>query len=372
MQLDGGEFAPRAGLSKVNPSALHSATACHQPFAYHATATPFKLWLLGHGLPGCATSGGFYVAHYDHEQSPIFSRAVYYDILTSQVVLGKFAGSMYVGTDDLLRRLTIPRVPWGVEPIAISGRSSDAYIHKFTGFQIKGLREHGSVFLILLDGGAGTSKIAMWNGITMYDGTQGTTADLTGLQIPTCATLWRDKAVVGFGAAAGHIRVREPGSTTPGTWTTYSLGGLAAVDMVSHKGLVYIASGSTDIFTFDGSTVSLARTIAGATIKSVDSYNGMLYAGYQTASAARVARYNGSVWEDTHKDLTLQTGPPNLSNARTVEALRAFRGQLYAFGNRDTGGARLWISPQLDTGATWTELVPNASNNGNALGLLAA
>lgn len=376
----GGDVGPRPGLTKVNQTAIGSTSACLEPWEYNippktGSQSPYKLWILGRGLGGCTTTDGHYCGSYDQDQNPAFSRVAWYENTINEIAIGKFDNQLLIGADDALRRLNLLALPYGKEQIAAGGRATDPRLHKFTGWMVKRIQQFdGSGFVALSDGSAG--KMALWNGVTAYDGTAGTTADLTGINPPTALGIWRQKLVVGFGSAYNRILLRSLGTTTPGTYATVtpSAGTVATVDLAQGPdGNLYIADGGTDVWRYNGTTLSSFRTIAGASaVTAVWWFNGFLYVGWNTASAARIARYDGTSWVDSHKDLTAQTGPPNLSNARTIKRLQGFRGKLYAVGNTASQGGRIWASPDLNTSGTWTEIVPNAANNGDVFWALAA
>lgn len=366
-RLENGAIVERAGLSAFDTTALHSASACVRliaDFPLNSGGGSKKLWIRGDGCPGISAGTGFYIAHLDQEQSPEFQRALHYLTTTNSLVLGHFDDNLHIGVDSELRKLQLIPVPYGTENITVSGSSQDTPIHTFTGFTVRCLQEFDGKLFIGLDSGVpGTSKIATWDGLAVRD-------DLTGINTPTCFGIYRvqnggESIVVGFGSATNHIRYRPTGSS-PGTWVTVAPGAgtVASFTMAAYKDVLYIASGSTGIWAYDGTTFTLVHSPASATIvRAVTVFNGLLYFGYDTAAPAGVVgKFDGTTWTDVEKVIP---------GADQLKALAGYRGSLIA-AYTALGSGAIAISPGYATTGTWTQLNLGATNNGDVDTLLVA
>lgn len=354
-RLLGGEYVERAGLTKFNSSVFHNAAACIRHIDDFQIATPKKLWMRGNGCPDVSTSVGAHLAHIDQEQNPEYQRSVYYDTATNNPILASFDGGLYVGVDADLRKLTLVVTKDGEENLAVGGSSQDRPVHTFTGFVIRCMVAFDGKLFIGLDNGAGASKIATFDGVSVRD-------DVTAINAPTCFGLYRvtgggDAIVVGFAAATNAIKYRPTGDS-PGSWTNVAPGAgtLSSVAMAPYKDTLYIADDSGEIWTFDGTTLTSAHTPATATaVRGITTFNGFLYFGYETAAAARIGKYDGSTWTDVEKDLTVA-----FAGTTSIRSLKAYRNSLYAAAVRSSNGV-IQFSPETATTGTWTQITPAAT-----------
>lgn len=355
----GGGIVERPGLTSFHDFAIASTDVSF--LGDYQSTRPVKLWVLGDGCPGVSSSVGFYLGMLDQEQSPEFQRVVYYSSATTKMRMGFFDDALHIGTDGSLRQLQFIRQPWGTEAISLSGTSQDTPLKTFSGFNITFLQEFDGKLFIGLDGGTGASKIVTWDGLSFRD-------DLTTIDPPTCAGLYHkgsagDALFVGFGSATNALKYRVTGDS-PGTWTTKTPGAgtLASKDMAVYKDVLYIATGSTDIWTYDADSDTLAQAhspTSASSVNAVERFNGYLYFGYETATDGIVGKYDGSTWTDVEKNLQTQL------SCNAVRALADFRGVLVAGGTKPLNGGRLYFSPGLTTSGTWVESIPNAANNGD-------
>lgn len=359
----GGEIQERPGLTKLFASPLHSASACVRNIIPFNMPKPFKLWLVTAGCPGLDAALGFSINAIDTEQSPEFQRVTYYNGTSAQVVLARYNEGMYVGSDAILRRLQMIRQPWGVESLAVSGSSQDTPLNTFTGFTIRCMIEFDGKLFIGLDNGAGASKVVTYDGISFRD-------DVTGIDAPTCFALYRiqnggDALVMGT-STTNTLYIRSTGDS-PATWT--SLGTVAAKEMLAYRDVLYIATETADIYSWNGTTLAVARTPASATTtRCFALFNGYLYFGYETATAAIVGKLDSSgSWTDVEKNLTTQ-----FANTAQIRSLTSYRGFLIGSGLETAAGGRIWVSPGTTTTGTWVRIAPNASFVGNVFKLLAA
>lgn len=358
-----GEIRARPGLTKLFGSALHSASACIRNILTLNVPTPFKLWSVGVGCPGLSASTGFSVSTLDIDQEPEYQRAVYYNTSSSLPSIAKYGDHIYLGVDDALRKLQLIRQPWGTENLSVSGASQDTPLKTFTGYVIRCIQEFDGMLFIGLDAGAGASKIVTYDGVSFRD-------DKTGIDPPTCFALYRiqnggDAIVVG--TSTGNAIYIRPTGDSPGTWT--SIGSVASAEMLSFRDVLYIATGAADLYSWDGSSLAVARSPAGSVaLRCLAELNNTLYFGYETATAIIVGkRTSGGTYTDVEKNLTTQ-----FTGASSLRSLAAYRGFLVASGNITASGGRIWVSPGTTTTGTWVQIIPSASNTGNVFRLLAA
>lgn len=346
----------RGGQSKLNTSVLDSALACVQGLFDYQAATPHKMYGAFDGCFGISAAAGASIGQYDWEQSPRFQRVIYSSAATNNYVLAVFDGKMHVGLDSDLKALQLIVYPYGTEALSASGTSQDTPITSYSGFTIRNMLAFDSKLFVGLDAGAGASKISAWDGLSVRD-------DLTGINVPTGFGLWRETIIVGFAAATNLIKYRTVGAP-PGTWTNVAPGAgtVAMVSRgVSYKDIFYFPDGSTSIWSYDGTTLSAAKTIAGATFRCIAVFNGFLYAGYETATPdARLAKFDGSSWTDVDKNFTTQ-----FAGTTSVRTLEAYRGSLYA-GCIQSSNAKIFQSPLTVTSGTWlTVTLPMGTASGD-------
>lgn len=347
-----GEAVDRWGLARFQQQIMGGlfAEVVNHLDDFQVT-TPKKLWMTidgGYDCAGVYTTTGEHVSSYDEEQSPVYQQYAYYDTATEVPVMASFDGHLYVGVGSTLKRLTITDRPYGadIDSRTFLGSTMDTTVHTFSGFAIRALHEFDGKLFIGLDAGAGSSKISSFDGVSIVD-------ELTSLQIPKCFATYRvlnggDAIFVGF-AAGNQIRYRPSGSA-PGTWTsvTPGAGTVTSVEMVAYKDVLYIASGGTDVWSYNGTTLASARTPASAvTVNTITTFNGNLVFGYDTLTAARIGTYDGSSWTDVAKDLTAQA-----AGTTSILSLKRYRSNLYAAATVSAQGA-LFISPGTTITGTW-------------------
>jgi hypothetical protein len=193
---------------------------------------PLRLWIVLFGCFGAGAPKGGTIFLFDPEQEPkLQAYTQYLADVDRKVAVGTFDGALYLGEGSNLRRITIVKAPYGTK-VELLASTYDTSLFSFPGFRISALQAFDGKLFIALDGGAGASKIAVWDGITVYDGTAPTVADLTGIDPVTRFCLWRDQLVAGFGPATAHIRLRTTGAV-PGSWTTVAAAGVAAAEAPS-------------------------------------------------------------------------------------------------------------------------------------------
>jgi hypothetical protein len=366
-----GEIKDRAGLTRVNPTPLDSATACVSDLADFAPNTPYKIYCVFAGCPGLSATNGYSLNWYDNDQSSKFARGLYYNAAPALLKIGTFDGRIFIGDNDKLKAFTLIVPHYQDEQLALAGVEQAEVIHTFTGgLTIGALMDFDGKLFIGLNGGAGASKIAVWDGLTMHDGTNGTTADLTGIDPPADMVRWRDKLVVGLSTTG--LRVRERGAV-PGTWTTVA-SGFATYKLEAYRDDVYGTTAGTNVWRYDGTAVASVLSVTGAAIRGIaehqdSSGNRYLFVGYQSSTneAILARRDAAGTWSDPHKNLTAQD-----AQARSPEALISYRNQLVAGVNTSLSGGKLYLSPEDNTAGTYTIITPNVANNGAIQDMLAA
>ena len=337
VRFQGDDIVCRGGLSPVNTFDLHSSTACIKSIDDFQVG-PRKIYCVFDGCPGIDSSLGFSLNWFDHELQTRFSRGIFYNTATNNVTVGIFSGRIYVGVDSDLKVLQLIIPPYGQESLAFAGVEQASKIETFTGFTIRCLAEFDGKLFIGLDNGAGASKISVYDGVSVQN-------DITGIDPPSVFKAFRDTLVVGF--TTSGIRHRAIGAA-PGTWTAVA-GALVSRQMESYRDILYITGGSTDVWSFDGTTLAVTKTIAGAQFFGLVAFDGFLFAGYQSgANVATLARRDSSgAWVDAHKNFTAQ-----VADARLPRALVSYRGSLVAGVNGAPGGAKLYQSPGTATSGT--------------------
>lgn len=327
--------------------------------------SPCRLWFTGDGCPGQSAGLGFYIGHFDPEQDPTWQRAAWYDAAVSAVNLGAYGGQPYISVDNALRRLTLIQVPYGRENIALAGDGQDVPIETFTGYVVKFLQAFDGKLFIGLDAGAGASKVVSYDGRTIRD-------DLSSIDPPIAAGLWRDSLIIGFASGTGHIRVRAAGDTP--SWTTVTAAGVAVAPGVnsirSYADVAYLCDGATKVWAYNGSTLTTARTVAGATIRALavgcNGTSRRLFYGYGTSgSHAVIGMTDGSTWTDAHKDLTAVDCP----TATDVRGMEWYRDCLAVAVLSAT--PKLCLSPRTTTSGTYS-VVGYTSSYANAVFYLVA
>lgn len=325
---------------------------------------PIKLWVVGDGCPGISASAGFFLGTYDQEQQPEFQRALYWNTATQGVHVSPYGGEVHIAVDASLRGLNLLPAVWGKENIEVSGVNQDRILHTFAS-PIACLREFDGYLFCGLNAGVGASSIHVWNGVSAIP-------DLTAINAPQCFGTYRlangdETLVAGFAAAPNHVRSRVKGAPA-GTWTTIvpGAGTVSARKMVRFRDVLYICGdGTTEIWSLTNATLAVARTVAGATMRSIAKHNGVLYYTYEQLvvgiSHVFVGSYDGATWTDAVIDLTLTK--TTLRQARTLES---YRGILMLGGVTLASGAYLYGNVgSIASGAAWITIVPSANNAGD-------
>jgi hypothetical protein len=351
--FEDGEIVSRGGEDLFTNVPLDTGTGDVNSIYDFQVAKPLRLYIVGDGCPGVSTSG-FSLSAFDHEQSPAFQRYVYYDTTTTFTTIGSYSGRLYVGRNSVLVKFIELPHSYGDENIGLAGLSQEEPIKTFSGFTIRFLIEYDGELYIGLDAGAGNSKITRWDGTTFVD-------DLSSINAPTGAGVWREDLIVGFGAATNHIRKRTP----DGTWTTISPAAgtvaMAGLRGVSYKDIFYFPDGGANVWSYNGTTLAITNTVASSIQRTVAVFAGFLFYGYDSSVPhGIIGRFDGSTWNNTYKDLTTQVS--TITSCRYIEP---YRNSLWAAVQDSTGGSHgeLYASPANAPAGTYTKETPVASPN---------
>jgi hypothetical protein len=319
-----------------------------------------RLWAVVKGCFGTAIGTGSQILHIDPSETPIVQRySSYFAELDRASPLGVYSGRLYFGDKSMLREVLLIPGNTGQAISSVLQKPINVPIHNFPGFTVRCLLEFDGRFYIGLenDSAPASSKITAWDGAQFID-------DLTGIRPPLNFGIWRHRLVAGFDATAANIRWRAAG-TPPGSWTTVGLAGFLCADqgnaMQEVRQYLYIASGTDLIHRFDGTSLSLVRTIAGAAVDgfgctALTLHNGLLYYGWNTPAAAyssRIGRHDpdstaANEWVDTYKDISTE-----VANFKSLQALASYRQSIFA------GGAGNWIVATLPNDAKGTMIQVN-------------
>lgn len=354
-RLQAGGIVPRGGLDAFNDDALHASNAEIRYLDDFQVGTKKSLMTVGVGCPTFSATAGFNLGSYDFEQSPDIQSNVYYSSSSAGLTLGLFGDDLYIGSDNILRKYAAVESPYGQNGLAMSGLAQDLPLVTFSGMtSITYMLEFDGYLFIALDGGAGTSKVSMWDGRTENN-------DLTGINAPLGLGLYRESLILGYDGAPNHIRVRPVGA--PGTaWATVAPGAgtVRLKNGESYKDVFYMTTGAEDVYKFDGTTltripIGTTGIAAGSITDGIAVLGGSLFIAYTTSTnLARVAKFNGSVWTPVEKSLTAQFG----TATKIAGPMREYKGSLAVGGFTDLIGGELFISPLTATTGTWVRKTP--------------
>lgn len=306
-----------------------------------------RLWFSTLGIiddpvvPGPIVGSAVY--HLDPTEDPVVQvHSKFPSAANSQALMMKYGIKIYIGDKTILKELVDITAPPGLSIGEVVPTAATIPVQAFPGFKVRcGLEFDGKLFVGLENLTApGSSKIVVYDGLAITD-------DLTGVRPPIAMGIWRDKLVVGFDATAANIRVRNAGGV-PGTWNIFAgpAGYVTAAfgnAMQEFRQYLYIASGTDELFRFDGAALTLATTVTGAAtdgfgITGVTLHNGLLYYGWNAAvgHAASLGRHDpdstSTEFVDDYLDLTAAQ-----ANFVKLTAVASYRQQIYL------GALQSWI-----------------------------
>lgn len=383
---DGG-FVDRPGFTKADAAVFGTATSCvtgifELPGDGDSTLG-LKLWTINNGCPGESTGTGYSVCSIDPEQSPQFSRVRWYQAPAPTLVrMGKMGEDIYVSTDGTLNLLQLIRTTPGSEPLGTAGQGHERVLASVSAGNIRampGFDFDGKLFMAV-DNGAGASYVATWDRKTLREN------DLTGINAAHCwamyheplagGALGRDAIFLGF-TGTNQIRFR-PAGDTPGTWTTVvpGAGTVSAREMKAFKGKLYIANGDENVFVYDAATnvlssigIGTTGIAAGSATQTLDVDNGALYVGYVTTTPdVRIAKFDGTTWTATHKNLTTQ-----FTTIVSIQRMRFYRSALIVLASLAGGESRIHIVQANDIASTnWRQIAMAGAVVGSVIDVMVA
>lgn len=316
------------------------------------------LWISYIGCAGVSDTG-YTLDVYSINQTPqIQTFFQYFAAADRSFVIGHFNGQLYVGDQTALRVINVPYTTGGTNFNDTAGGSEPSFVlHTFSGYAITCMAEFDGKLLI----GAQDVGTPANGKIFSYDGLSFAT-EYTGF-CPINMAVFQNTCVAAFD---GSVRTRPAGSTT---WTNHALAGFTCASfnnaMVQYRSAVWIAGGLTKLYTWDGTTLSAARTIASAGVVADTGINGvcvfqdkLFYVwNDNTNHGATLGRYDGdnaggaTDFVDTYKDLRAQN-----SHWTYGTAIQGFQRQLFV----GTGKRRVLVSPGEDVKGTFTVVEENS------------
>jgi hypothetical protein len=364
-RFDSGGIKVRGGQAAIRNSALESGACVDAMFDFQAGSTggtPRILFILQDGCPGLSSSIGFSSNQYDHEQSPNFTRGVYYDTGTQGLEAAAYAGELYLAQDNNLRRLITVSPPYGNEALDIAGTSQDYLLKTFTGFtRITCMVEFDGYLYMGIDGGAGSSEVHAYNGTTVYK-------DAGSLNAPTQLGVYREMLIVGWNGTPNKISTRPIGDPA-GTYTDYTPSGGTAYFWrgTTYKDVFYFATLGEDIFSFDGTTLTQIPPAttgipAGSDTYGIEVFNDELVIVYtdpnETPDHGKIATFDGTTWTGEAVDLYTQDSLV----MRIARPCRVYRDYLYVGAGTGASASKLVKSPKGSLSGTWTVTTLSATS----------
>jgi hypothetical protein len=351
----GFQLKERGGQLPVNPTALHNAGACVYPTQFDY-GTPRRAWIAGDGCPTQSNTVGFWIGHYDIDQSPRFQAATWYKLAAQKAQITGYGGTPFLMVDNQLRRFNLLQVPYGTTNLAIAGGSQDVPLYDFAT-NCSAMQEFDGLLFIALANG----EIWTWDGRTAR-------LDRTDAgNVVQSFGVWRDFLVATYPAATNRISLRTVGDS-PGSWSNVAPGagtvpGVEGNTIMSYKDNLYLVGGTPAIWKYDGTTLAVVHTPASAVdVHTLANAFGFLYFGYKqliVANRAIIGRFDGTTWTDVHKDFV-----PQRNTSQLVRAMVLFKNNLLAaINNSGLVKAYAYLSPADDTAnAAWEEVTADGAD----------
>ena len=300
-----------------------------------------RLWFSTIGCLGAFIPQGSTIANFDPSQSPgIQGYASFFANADRQSLMGVYGDTLNVGEGSALREIVQLTSATGVNLSDVTASPPNAPLAIFTGFTITCLQEFDNKLFVGMSNDAApttTSKIVVWDGISWQD-------DLTGLRVPQAFGIFQNTLVVGFDATGANIKWRPVGAA--GTaWTNGFLTSPYGNAMQQVADKLYIASNTNLIHAWDGTNLTLVRTVAncdagGTTgVSGLTLHNGLLYYvwGFTVTFATHIGRHDpdstaANEWVDDYKDITLDLTNQGYSGAtgiKRAKSIKSYRQQIY-------------------------------------------
>lgn len=315
-----------------------------------------RLFLAVRGCFGVGAGTGTSILVYDPEVSPVVQTVSRFSGPIDTVPMFASLGDrLFVGYNSLLREVPIIETAPGTSIFEMGSSQANLPLKQFVGYNLVAALEYpeiATLFLGLQDATTpANGKIVRYNGLSFTD-------EYTGF-CPLSFGRWRNQIVASF---AGSVRWRDNTTTT---WTNVALGGFTCFPsqnaMVEYVDKLYIASGTNLLHSWNGSALTLERTIVGASaaanrgLTGVANHRGLLYYLWNTDATFRMklGRYDfdssaGALpYIDTYVDLFGQ-------NALNIDGngLQTYRSTLFASRGQET----LIGSPMNDVLGTWVTI----------------
>jgi len=382
VRYQGGRLVSRGGQSKFNASALSGRVQgiFSSEFEF-STDTPVGAWCSDIGVGGGTEIGsqklyllggdskhiGYY--YFSEDQQPVLRRQPYSITWKTDRALASFGdGVMWVGGADETKNY-LQRFSRGGAPVTVASVNrvgGDATICDIERYQ-------GVIYFSVGSTTPSSCKVYRYaGGVIVEDDSPFTIA--TEHQTPHLRALGADLYMVrggSFTAATAKIRRKSAGvwSTLTPSISNFTSHGQPVVygDALYALGRAGEA-GSPAAIKIVGATVTTAHTLAGNSDRFLlpTVFNGYLYYLYEDWDPGTLAllglyvgRFDGTTWDDTHKNLLSQF--PLIQGAPYVAFLGAFDGKLRAVLTDWTWGPyaecpyTVFSSPGLNTAGTWTK-----------------
>jgi hypothetical protein len=291
--------------------------------AEHPSYAGLKLWW-GAALPISFADTGGAVGFVDTDADPEFQEvALYYQSANYAPHIERFANFIYVGGVGSLRRIYRFDTAPDQQPSTLATVPTDEIVVSYPGFQTQALQLHdGKLYYVLGDPtGTANGYIYSWDGFQSLQEVALTTSADEG-----AATHSFKNTLVVTVRGQGSINVRA----ADGTWSTATVASFDSSgyfnSMAELHDKLYIMGGDDKIYSWNGTTLSVARTIIDGTdpeqANCCVSFGGRLYYLWAELLAPTgyghrypwVGRFDPDdvdatyKWQDDYKDFGYATG----------------------------------------------------------------
>lgn len=345
----------------VEMGQVPSAAKVYLATNHNTQVPPRRIWTIENSCYGVGAGTGSLVRTYDKSMG-LQLYGAFSDVANISAAIGTYGGRHYIGAKHRLFRST-PYVDFNGKFISSLVNVATEPLFEWSGYTIKWLQEYNGLLFIGLanDAVPANSRIDTFDGTTFLN-------DLTGIDVPVNACLWRDYLAVGFPTASGELQYRD----TAGTWTSVLSAGLGAStisgnSMVDFNGTLYFASGGQEIFSYNGAAVATARTVAAAAIApngvlALANWMGRMWylwnewtgGKYRPRLGSYEPVYVGGPWTDSYKVLN-----SDVSTLESGTSMIPLGDQLYIGAYHNS----LVRSTEKHPKGTWTSLQYTAGSN---------
>lgn len=364
IRLVGGHIEGRPGLSLIADLGDLDNLAqngVHWMDEFGVTNPYTRLWLIAEGCFGFAAGTGAQIIRLDTLSNPKVQVYANFSSETSySTPLASYGDRLMAGNGNLLQEIFQITPPYGVTVASIMPSPPQILIHDFTGYIIRCMVEFDGQLMIGLENlsNPALSKIVSWDGSSFSD-------DLTGIDPPLAFGRWHDKLIVGFSSATAAIKYRDMGDS-PGTWTNVALAGFGC--STSQNAIVedidgtYIADGISKIFKFNGTVLSLVRTVGScASLRTLCMHDNILHYGWNSTVtfASHLGRRDvdssSLEYVDDYKNLTT-----DVAGFKNLVSMESYRSQIVCAGY---GAQIIATAPNDVKGTAFSLSAPGASGS---------